>query len=264
MNIFRRELKCNRKSLLIWVLALAVLNFWMITMIPSITADGQAMEEMLEMYPESMVKMFNLDKLNMADPIGFYGIEIYFIIVLFGGIYAAILGSGILAKEEDDKTIEFLLAKPVTRGGIIIEKLLAWITNLVLFNLILSAVSWVGFEIFVDDYSRSTFLLLLVAPLLIHLVFGAMGFATALLFTRRKAALSASIGLVLGFYFLNIAAQLSEGQFLGWFTPFRYVDAADIVGNGKIEPLYILVLLGVTVLLSGFTWWRYQHRDITI
>lgn len=266
MNILRRELKCNVRGLLIWALSLGLLNLWMVSIFPGMAADGAVMEEMMSAYPESMIKMFGLDKLSFTDPLGFYGVEAFFMVVLFGGIYAAILGSGILAKEEDEKTIEFLLAKPVSRGKVILEKTLAWVIYLVLFNLIIGVFSWAGFELFdVGDFSRVTLFWLLLAPLFVHLVFAGLGFVSALFFTRRKSALSVSIGLVLGLYFVNTASLLSEDlSFLGWFTPFRYMDASEIFTEGAVNPLYVLGLLAVTALAVAVTWAVYRRKDIAI
>jgi len=265
MNILRRELKCNIKGLLIWAIALALMNFWIITLFPSMAADGAKLEEMMELYPESMIRMFNMGTLSLSDPLGFYGVEVFFMVVLFGGIYAAILGSGILAKEEDEKTIEFLLAKPVSRGSVILEKTFAWIIYLVLFNLLLGIVSLIGFELFVKDYSLPTLFWFLIAPLFVHLTFAALGFMSALFFTRRKSALAVSIGLVLVFYFLHTVALLSDKlQFLGWLSPFKYMEAAAIYTDGFINPLHILVLLTITAAAVGITWHLYRRRDITI
>src|SRR5690554_4197844 len=177
MNILGRELRSNLRGLLIWALALGLLNVLLIAVYPSMAADKAALDEMMAMFPEAMIKMFGMEKLSMADPIGFYGVEAYFMVVLFGGIYAAILGSGILAKEEDDKTIEFLLAKPVSRLHIIGEKALAWIIYLVLFNLGIGLATWLSFELFdVGEFSRTTLFWMLTAPLLVHLVFASLGF----------------------------------------------------------------------------------------
>ncbi|HBS92911.1 MAG TPA: multidrug ABC transporter permease, partial [Firmicutes bacterium] len=86
MTILRRELGSNLRGLLIWALALALLNFWMVSIFPGMAAEGAKLEELTEMYPESMMKMFNMDKLNFSDPLGFYGVESFFMVVLFGSI----------------------------------------------------------------------------------------------------------------------------------------------------------------------------------
>ncbi|NLO88617.1 MAG: ABC transporter permease subunit [Firmicutes bacterium] len=265
MNILSRELRSNLRGLLVWALTLALLNLLLIAVYPSMAADKEALDELMELFPEAMIRMFGMEKLSMADPVGYYGVEAYFMVVLFGSIYAAILGAGILAKEEDDKTIEFLLAKPVSRGRVIMEKMLAWVLNVLALNLCIGLVSWLSFELFVTgDYSRAALFRLLLAPLLVHLFFAALGFFTALFFTRRKASLSASIGLVLGLYFANSIGQVSDTvKALSWLTPFRYMDPGDIFAEGSINPLYALLLLAASAALVATTWMLYRRRDIT-
>lgn len=266
MNILHRELRSNLKGLVIWALALALLNLLLIAVYPTMAADKAALDEMMSMYPEAMIKMFGMERLSISDPLGFYGVEAYFMVVLFGGIYAAIIGSGILAKEEDDKTIEFLLAKPVSRSQIIKEKMLAWVINLVALNLVIGLVSWLSFEIFdMGKFSRLTLFWMLLAPIFIHFFFAALGFLTALFFTRRKSSLSVSIGMVLGLYFVNTIGQLSDKfKTLTWLTPFRYMDAGEIFTQGAINPLYALLLLAVSAAAVAATWILYRRRDITI
>jgi len=266
VNIFLRELRTGRRSLLVWALVIAGLNVLIMAVYPSFAADAARLEELMAMLPEGFAKAFGLDRLSMADPLGFYATESYLIVVLFGGIYAAILGASILAKEEDEKTIEYLLALPVTRNGVLTSKVLAIVANLALFNLIVAAATYLSFVGFVTrDYSTATLLLLLAAPFLLYLTFAALCFFLSLFWTRRRAAYSISIGLVVGTYFLNVIALLTEDlRWLGWLSPFKYVDAADIVVEQSLNGLYVLILLATAAVAVAATYLLYGRRDITI
>lgn len=265
MNILIRELKSNRRSLMIWAGAIAIFSFFMLAIYPSFAADAQQLEDLIAMYPEGFMQVFGLDRLNMAEAIGFYAVETYFMILLFGGMYAVIIGSTMLAKEEDEKTIEFLLAKPVTRNHVITSKLLAIITYLLLFNAAIGMVTLVGFEAFGGDYSLAQLLRLLVAPVFVHLTLASLGFLLSLFFTRKKTSYSAGIGLVLLLYFLNVIATLADRfSILRWLSPFFYMDAADIVMEGALNPLHIFILLGASTLAVTTTYMLYNRRDITI
>lgn len=265
MNILIRELKANRRSLFIWGGALALLSFFMLAIYPSFADNAAQFEELLSVYPEEFISVFGLDKLNMAEAIGFYAIEAYLMIILFGSMFAVILSSSMLAKEEDEKTIEFLLAKPITRNHLVTSKLVAFVSYLLLFNAGIGVVTFIGFEVFAEEYSRMELLRLIAAPFLAHLAFASVGFLLSLFFTRKKSTYSVGIGLVLLVYFLNIMASLAEKvQFLRYVSPFYYMDAADIVMNGRINPLHTLILLTVSALAIGATYFLYNRRDITI
>ena len=265
MNILLRELKANRRSLIIWGGALALINFFMMALYPTFAEDAARLEELLSLYPEGFMKVFGLDRLSMGEAIGFYAMEAYFMVVLFGSMFAVILSSGMLAKEEDEKTIEFLLAKPVTRTQIVTNKLLSFIVYLLIFNVGISIVTFIAFEIFAESYSRMELLRLLIAPFWAHLAFASLGFLLSLFFTRKKSTYSIGIGLVLLVYFFNAMATLTEKvQFLRYFSPFYYMDAADIIQDGGINPLHTLILLAVSALAVGATYFLYNRRDITI
>lgn len=265
MNIFLRELKSNRRALIIWGSALAVLSFLMMAIYPSFAADAAKMEELLSAYPEGFMKAFGMDKLSLGDAMGWYALEAYLMIILFGSMYAVILSSSILAKEENEKTIEFLLAKPVTRNHVVTSKLLVIVGYLLIFNAGVGVVTFIGFEVFTEEYSRIELLRLIVAPFLAHLSFASVGFLLSLIFTRRKSTYSVGIGLVLLVYFLNMMASLTEKvQFLRYLSPFYYMDAADIIADGRINPVSILILLATSFIAIGVTYLLYNRRDITI
>jgi len=266
MNIFVREVKANYKSFLVWLLALAGLVFLMMAVYPTFAKDMAKLEDLMAMYPEGFAKAFGLDRMSFANPLGFYGTECYIIIVLFGSIFTAILGASLLSKEEDEKTIEFLLARPVTRTSVLTQKLLTYVAYVMAFNIVLALVGYVSFIIFVEqDYSAKALVLLLTAPFLVHLTFASLGFLLALFFSRRRSVLSVSIGLVVGTYFLSVIALLTEGfEWLGWLSPFRYIDAADIVTTQSLDLTNVVVLLAVNVAAVGATYALYRRRDITL
>lgn len=265
MNLLLRELKSNRRSLIIWGSTLALLSFLMLAIYPSFAEDVAHMEELLSIYPEGFMKAFGMDKLSLADAIGWFALEAYLMTMLFGSMFAVILSSSMLAKEEDEKTIEFLLAKPITRNHIVTSKLAAFVGYLLLFNIGIGVVSFIGFEIFAEEYSRIELLRLIMAPFLAHLSFASVGFFLSLFFTRKKSSYSVGIGLVLLVYFLNVMASLTEKvQFLRYVSPFYYMDAADIIVDGGINPLHTLILLAVSAMAIGATYILYNRRDITI
>ncbi|MBU3131634.1 ABC transporter permease subunit [Clostridium gasigenes] len=90
--------------------------------------DLEKLTEMMEVMPKALLAAFGMDNLNMTKIEGFYESKGHLIVILMGSIFAVYLSSSLLVKEEDDKTIEYLLSKPITRNEIYCAKYMAFIT----------------------------------------------------------------------------------------------------------------------------------------
>ena len=124
--MFKREMKINFKSFVIWTSILIGLFLIVFLVYPSIinSENMEMMDEMMKMFPEEMLKAFNMDISSIDTAFGWLKTEGFVFVLLITGIYSGILGSNILLKEESDKTIEYLNSVPVTRKNIVINKIL--------------------------------------------------------------------------------------------------------------------------------------------
>lgn len=264
--IFKREISRNLKSLIIWSLVLGGLVLLMLSIYPQFSMKSENMKELLNAYPEALKKAFSMDKLDMSTILGFYGIEVYMITTLFGSIFASLLASNIVAKEENEKTVEFLLSKPVTRTEIVTEKLLAMSTNILMLNAIVAIISILGFQFASNEQvSMKTFSLLVIATIFLHFTFATVSFFMSTIIKKSRNILSVSLGLVFVCYFLGIISGVSDKfENLKYLSPFKYVDAGDILENNAIEPLYIFIMLAIMVISITLTYAVYRRKDIAV
>ncbi|MDQ0163762.1 ABC transporter permease subunit [Aeribacillus alveayuensis] len=264
--IFKREFKRNLKSLIIWSIVLTGLILLTLSIFPQFAEQQKSMEKLLEVYPDSIKKAFGMNQLNMGDLLGFYGVEIYIMTTLLGSIYAAILASNILAKEENEKTIEFLLSKPITRSQIVTEKLLAVFVNVLILNGVSTIASLIGFQFEKDpDVPTEPFSLLIVATILLHLTFAAISFMLSSILRKTRSILPISLGIVLAAYFMNVLAGISEDlEFLKYFSPFKYVDAAQIIQDNELKSLYIFIMASVILISIITSYIVYRKKDLAV
>lgn len=261
--IFAREFKRNQKALLIWTVVISGLVVWLLSIYPQFAEKQATMEKLLEAYPESMQKAFGMDKLSFGTLIGFYGIEIYMMTTLLGSIYASMLASNIVAKEENEKTIEFLLSKPVTRSEIIAQKLLLVIVNILILNGMTTIATVIGFQ-FTEhaDVPYQTFMILVIACVLLHLTFAAISFMFSTMMKKTRNILSLSLGIVLISYFFNVMAGISEDlDFLKYISLFKYIDAANII-NDTFDILYFFIMGAIILLCILVAFMIYKKKDI--
>lgn len=264
--VFKREWLRNAKALLIWSLVLGAMVVLTLSIFSSMAGEQESMEELMKAYPESLQKVFGMDRLDFSSLIGFYGIEVHFMTTLFGSIYAVMLGSGMIAKEENDKTIEFLLSKPITRTRIVGEKLSAVFVNVTIFNAALLAAGLIGAQLAGDaELPMRPFFMMVTGTLLLHLMFASIALAFSAAIRKTRSVLAISLAVVFISYFLNTMAGLSEqADALKYVSPFRYVDAADIVSHDGLSPLYVAIMLLVLGACSAIAFVIYRRKDISV
>lgn len=265
MRVFKRELRRNLKAFLIWTVSTAMFLAMIVAFYPYIADNAMDYERMLEQLPPAMLSAFNLDQLSLADPLGWYGTEGYVLFLIFASVYAIQLGAGILSKEEDERTIDFLLAKPISRAQIVWEKIWGMNIYLLFFNVICSAVTFVGLEMVKQQaYDRLTLLYLFTAAYMVQIVFASLGLLMSVFITKAKAILPLSIGIALGSYIISVMAKMSEQvESLKYFTPFSYAEAGEIVSNGRLSPVYMALSLFLIAASLYGTLYFYQRKDIT-
>ncbi|MBB6715985.1 ABC transporter permease subunit [Clostridium gasigenes] len=156
--------------------------------------DLEKLTEMMDVMPKALLKAVGMDNLNMTKIEGFYGSKGYLIVILMGSIFAVYLSSSLLVKEEDDKTIEHLLSKPITRNEIYCAKYMAFVTIIAM----LMAGGIYAFANAPVDGEIVTLLavtLLAVTPLILHLTFGTICFAISTLFLKIRLVIVLSLDM---------------------------------------------------------------------
>ncbi|KMY55368.1 multidrug ABC transporter permease [Bacillus sp. FJAT-27231] len=263
--IFQREWKRGSKSLIIWSLILAGLIIWLLSIFPQFAKQQEGLEKLFQAYPDSMKEMFKMNELNLGTLMGFYGLEVYMMITLLGSIYAAIFASNILAKEENEKTVEFLLSKPVTRSEVVGQKIAIVILNVLILNGVAAIASIAGFQ-FAEGHKvpYGTFMSLVAGAVLLHLTFAALSFLLSACMKKTRNTLVVSIGIVVVAYLLNMMSGLSESlDALKYVSPFYYADAVTIIQHHQLAPWHITVMAAVILLSLLGAFIVYKKKDLS-
>ena len=263
MTLFLRELKRNGRSFIIWTFSLVASSVLMMMLFPYMQTNmTETMRNMTASMPESMVNALNLG-LDFNKVLPFFA-YVFQYVILFSGIYAMQLGAGILSREEGEKTIEFLLAKPVTRTGVIGSKLACTLVYLSVFNILFAAADYAAVRGVSDqDFSIKLFLLMHIGQLLLQLVFALAGLFISVFVTRTAAIYPLSVGIVLCMYFISILSGISDklGN-LKYFTPFEYIMPAGIIRTGRIETVYCMIIAFVLLACTAGVYVFYNRKDI--
>lgn len=259
MNIFKYEMKANFKLVLVWSIVTILLVLVILAFYPMIKSDASAIIDMLKNYPESLRNAFgmNIDKITSID--GFYLTMPMSFILICSSLEAMLLGVNIISKEVRDKTADFLFTKPISRGKILLNKLLASITLITLSSMIVYTIIYFMFSMFSDDQiNMNVYLLVSLSVILLQIFFICLGFVLASLFKKVKSPTSLTMIVVLGLYAFNSFADDKMRPLI----PFRYLNSDYIVKHNSFELGYLLLLIVLSISFIYGTYLIYTKKDI--
>lgn len=262
--MLKRELKINFKSFLIWTGILIGLFLVVFLVYPSIIKSDniQMMDEMMKMFPEEMLKAFNMDIASMDTAFGWLKTEGFILVLLLTGIYASILGSNIVLKEESDKTIEYLNSLPIKRRSILFQKVICALIYIVLMIVIIGIFNYIGLELS-GDFDRKQYILLSVTPLLSALPLFSINLFISTFAHKTKKTFGLCLGVSLISYFLQILSEMNEvTEFFKYFTVYTLADVRNVIVDISINPIMIILSLMITAIFIFGSFIRYEKKEL--
>lgn len=260
MTLTKHELRQGWKLTAIWTAGIGFFIAICVFMFPEMASEMKTVSKIFASMG-AFTAAFGMDRLNFGTLIGFYAVECGNILGIGGALYAAMMASNLLCKEEKDRTAEFLLTHPVTRTQVVAGKLTAMllqtvILNLAAFLLAVGSVAAIGQEIPWKELWLLHLSCFLVQVELEGICFGISAFL-------RRNGMGIGMGITICMYFLNIVANLSkEAKFLKYLTPFGFAEGADVVSDGKLNAVYITIGMCFTAIGICAAFWKYRRKDI--
>lgn len=265
MNIYIAELKAYRKSTLIWSI---VMVFLVLAGVGKYTAGtmagGDIFNDMMKDMPKSLQGLFGVGVFDLSKLVDYYGV-LYLYLALVLSIQAVMLGNGIIAKEERDKTAEYLLVKPISRAKVITSKLTVALTILIILNTVTYICSYFVFVMYSKGESYGTPLFkLMVGLFALQLIFMLFGASLAAGIGNYKLSSSLATGILLLMFFVTVILDITgRYDFLKYLTFFKYFDAKYILKGGyPIMFLPLAALLGIIFVVTSYT--LYKRRDMNL
>jgi ABC-2 type transport system permease protein len=198
----------------------------------------------------------------ITEPAGFLATEYFSFVPLVIIIFAVVAGTAATAGEESAGTLDLLLAQPVTRRRVVLEKA-AGLTAAVSVAIAAGAPGvWIG-QLIVDfDLApwRTLLAMVLTIPLALLFLVIAM-FAGATLPNRAAAVVLSTSAAVAGYVVQTLGLLVTQLEDIRKLTPFYWAEAAEVL-VGDINPLRPLVLLVPAAVLLAATVMAFDRRDI--
>ncbi len=262
MSVFKWTILQRKFSIFWWSLGILFLIFINMIFYPSFKDDAEQLQKSFENLPDSAVQFIG-GSTDFFSAVGFLNSQIFFITLpLLLGILAIGLGSSLLAKEEQDKTIEALLARPLSRSKLLISKALAgifilsFVTIVGLLTTILSA-KLVDLEVSVAKISVVTLVCFLLA-----VSFASIAFILSATGRARGASIGIATTIALGGYIISsLAGTVDWLKAPSKLFPFDYYHSEEILrGTYNWANIWFFVIL--TAALGILSWYVFKKRDL--
>ncbi len=258
--IFLKELKLNLKNFLIWSLAVGGLGMSCLLLYSSMEGE---MSQMADAFSNMGVfsDAFGMSTLSISTLNGYFATEIGAIHGLGSGMFAAIIAIGILSKEEEGHTGEFLLALPVSRLKVVAAKALCVLISLIAFTLVCTALYMMGFVLLGENPDYENFFRFMGMQLLMNVETAAICFAISS--GTSKVNMGLGIGILMFFYFFDIvgrvAPDLKDMIVIG---PFSFANASEIFSGAETETAAVVIGCIAAAGCTAFAFFNYDRRDL--
>jgi ABC-2 type transport system permease protein len=264
-NLFLKELSANAISLIVWTIVITLFISVTMAVYPVFLENQSKIIGMMNILPAGVLQFKGISNLNdFLSVLGFYAVNNIIYMMVLGSIFSIVLASGILLKEEYNKTAEYLLTRPLTRSEVFLSKLSVLGLNVFLLNLVTSLAGFICLELFSNGpFSIRAFVILSLYTLLLNILFASIGLFISTIVKRAKPVTAFSIALVLIFYFLFTLSKITEGAAkIGYLSPFRYVDTNVTNPNYTIDIWHVIFFVGISLLLTRLAFRLYNRKDI--
>ncbi len=263
MNVFKKEMKANLKSLIIWCCAEVFIIFAGMMKYQGFTDSEVDINALFDAFPKEIMVVFGIGSVDITKVAGFYSVFfLYF--MLLAAVHAVMFGAVVVSKEERDHCADFVYTKPVRRFQVIWPKLLAGVINILIFNLATFCAS----VFFIAQHNDGDGLidkvsLTMLALFILQLFFLALGAMFGAVLKNTKQATAAASGLVMGFFILSIIVDLYDKmEFLKYFTPFKYFEGATLMINEQLSFNSTAILLVASLVFFVLTFLAFNRRDL--
>ena len=262
-SVFAKSLRDSRRGLVIWAVAMLVLGIYIVGFYPAIQG-ASGLQDLINGLPPAIKAIIGNSDYSTAS--GYLNAELFSVMgpILFIA-YAAVVGSGAIAGEEDRGTLDLLLSNPVSRSRVYVEKVGALMVGIGITGGALW-VATVGTAVVfkIAGIDAGNLLAAMVSSCLLGLSVGAIAFALGAATGSRALAAGVAAAVAIVGYIINAYAPLVDA--LNTLKPlslvFYYSDRDPVLHGLQPGNALVLLVFAAVVLALGLV--AFRRRDLAV
>lgn len=258
-DIWTKTLWDQRRGLLGWGIGLVAVSLIYGAFYPFAATPEYG--ELIESLPAGLAEAMGWD--DIASPHGYLGSTVFGILgPVLAIIFAIGTGARAIAGDEENGSLELLVAHPVTRRRVVTQRALALgvalaAAGLVVFLAILAIRGPIELTIPVGHIAAASLNLALLAA-----VFGTFALLVGAIVGRRGLVIGVAAVVAVVAYLANgLAPQVDSLAWLQKGSPFYWFAGTDTLRDG-LDPASSLLLLALAALFTVAAVFTFDRRDI--
>ena len=258
--ISMESLRGQRRSLVLWALALSAISAMYISFYPSM--GGDAMDELVAELPEDMVLALGYDTIGTAG--GWVTSTVYGLLgpaLLL--IFAISTGARLIAGEEELGTLELEATAPIARRRILGERLATLICSTVALVAAITTVSWLLITALDMDVAFGNLLAGSTGLLLLTLGFGVLALTVGAASGRRGLAVGVAAFLAVAAFMFDALGPVVDWSWMSAVSPFSwYLGANPLITGFDWPGLAKLSVIPIAAATAAFA--IFSRRDLRV
>lgn len=259
-SVFLKTLRDYRIAIFGWGVGMGLLMYTVISAVTSVVSTPAARADLV-----GLAKSFAwIAEPIQVDTVGGYATWKYGFTILVMALWPLLVGSRMLRGEEDRGSLDVLLSTPRGRVRVALEKLAAMWAALLGMALLIGLLAFVGGSRSNADFGLGETLLFGLNLALVCGVFGSIALLISQFTQERGTASGITGGLLLAFIMLDMVHRVVPNtDWLSRWSPIYYYNLSKpLIPSYGTDPVAMLVLLALSVVLSGSAVFLFARRDI--
>jgi ABC-2 type transport system permease protein len=259
---FRHTLRRFRGQILGWGIGLGSLGVYVVYFYNTMLAQREQWETLMESFPPEMMAFFG-GMTDLISPEGYLNGIFFSYMPIVLGTFAILAGSGLLAADEENGTLDLILAHPISRAALFVGRFLAFTVA----TTAILALTWL-FSIGTLPFSElpvtpGELALPFISLFAVILLFGCLALLFSMILPSRSMAATLSGLLLVTAYIVDSLQNLSDGpEWVAGLNPLHYFQSADAMAG--LNWAWLGGLLAVGLLLTLLAYLLFQQRDIRV
>lgn len=262
MVLLKQQWRSDRWTIVTWCLTVAFLT-WMVSGLYQVlneTGTLTQFQNLIHTMPAGIRALFGPGSFNLFGTF-VASIEYNAIMSLALMIFVATYVPGLISKEVDQRSSEFLLALPVKRSAVLLSR---WL-SMALSTAIITAVQWLTLLVVTGEQAQPVpYLWASVNMFLLFLEVGTLLLLVSVFVDDYPKSAGVSAGLVVLLFFYHGMTEEAAGALLTVrkALPFARFDPDTIISRGSVPGGNLALLAVGTAALLCLAIWAFDRKQV--